>query len=391
MNCQPYPDVRIISHGCVIPLGIGRCATRERLRSVRDGIAAVRLFSVEACRSKTAGQVPATLRDTARAISAKSARWTRAAQMILVAMAEALDASPGFVPDCVILGTTSGGMTLGEEFYRDLDRCHPAWHSGRKVLSYYPQQPIQQALDVFGFRAPVRIISNACASGTNALGLAFHMIRSGAARRVLAGGYDALAELVFAGFDCLRASTPDKCRPFDAARSGLALGEGAALFCLQPDGGAIRLAGYGSTVDTHHLTQPHPSGCGPHSAMKRALATAGYTPDDIDYINAHGTGTEFNDASEARALLELCPDTPVSSTKGMTGHALGAAGAIEAAFCTEALQHNFLPANINFRHSEFPLAIVANTVRPAPLHRTLSNSFGFGGANASLLLEKCPA
>jgi 3-oxoacyl-[acyl-carrier-protein] synthase II len=389
----PFPKVKIIGAGCVSPLGIGLPTTRESLLAARDCISPVRLFSVEKCQSQAAGQVDEGLSTRASAITPRARRWTRAAQMVLVAMDEALAASPGFVPDCVVMGTTSGGMTLGEEFYRALSTGKEAWRAGRRVREYFPQQPVLQALQVYGFSAPVRIVSNACASGTNALGLACQMIRSGSARRVLAGGYDALAELVFAGFDCLRASTPDKCRPFDAGRNGLALGEGAAVFCLEKGGDGLCITGYGSAADTHHLTQPHPSGIGPLRAMRRALENANLEPEAIDYINAHGTGTTFNDASEARAILQVCPRTPVSSTKGMTGHALGAAGAIEAVFCAEALRGGFLPANINFIKSEteFPLDIVANSIRRTAPRRILSNSFGFGGANASVLLELCPS
>jgi len=385
----PFPKVKILGSGCVSPLGIGLSATRESLLASRDGIGPVRLFPVDKCHSQTAGQVPETLDEHARSLTSRAARWTRAARMVLLAMAEALENAGGFVPDCVIMGTTSGGMTLGEDFYRAVDQGGPAWRAGRRVRTYYPQQPVQQAMEILRIDAPVRIVSNACASGTNALGMACQMIRAGSARRVLAGGYDALAELVFAGFDCLKASTAEKCRPFDEHRSGLVLGEGAAVFCLEAGQDGLCFTGYGSAADTHHLTQPHPSGIGPLTAMRRALASAGREPGAVDYINAHGTGTAFNDASEARAILEIGPQTPVSSTKGMTGHALGAAGAIEAAFCGEALEGGFLPANINFRQAEFPLAIVANSVRPASPLCALSNSFGFGGANASILLERC--
>jgi 3-oxoacyl-[acyl-carrier-protein] synthase II len=308
--------------------------------------------------------------------------------MILAALAEALEASPGFVPDCVVMGTTSGEMLLGEKFYRAMVSGSQMRSATRRVRAYVPHEPVMQAMSVFHFDSPMRIVSNACASGTNALGLACQMIRAGAARRVLAGGYDVLSELVFAGFDCLRASTEERCRPFDANRTGLALGEGAAIFCLEPGDADLCLTGYGSAADTHHLTQPHPSGCGPLQAMRRALQTANADPASVDYINAHGTGTPLNDSSEARAILELCPRAPVSSTKSMTGHALGAAGAIEAAFCCVALREGFLPANINFAQSEFPLDIVANEVRHARPRRIISNSFGFGGANASVVIER---
>lgn len=389
MSPLPFPRVRVASFGCVSPLGIGREETRESLQAGRDGISPVRLFPVSGRRCQTAGQVTDELGALARAVSPRSRHWSRAAQMVLLAMEEARQGAPDFVPDCVVMGTTSGGMSLGEDFFRALTSGRSPHAATRRLLGYFPLQPVQQAMRICHWEAPVEIVSNACASGTNALGLACQLLRAGAARRVLAGGYDALTEFVFAGFDSLHASTAEKCRPFDAARSGLVLGEGAAVFCLQAEGSGPVLSGYGSAVDTHHLTQPHPSGSGPLTAMQRALAAATLEPEAIDYINAHGTGTRFNDASEARAILQVCPQTPVSSTKGMTGHALGVAGALEAAFCCEALEGEFLPPNLNFNQTddEFPLDIVANSARPARPQRILSNSFGFGGANATLVLE----
>lgn len=390
------PDVSlpiaITSFGCVSPLGIGLEDTTRNLQTSRDSISPVTLFSVEACQSKTAGQVDASLVERAKEICPRARRWTRAAQMVLIACEEALANKPDFIPDAVIMGTTSGGMALGEEFYRALTSGAGTIHAGRAARNYVPHQPVLETMRFKGFHAPVRIVSNACASGTNALGMGCQMIRSGAAKRVLVGGYDALVELVFAGFDSLRASTPEKCRPFDAARTGLALGEGAAVFCLEKDapGSEFVVSGYGSATDTHHLTQPHPSGSGPYRTMRRAMEMAGIGPRDIDYINAHGTGTPLNDSSEARAIIQCCPGVPVSSTKGMTGHALGAAGAIEAAYCLLGMRDGFLPANINFRQTEeeFSLDIVANSIRQATPRRVLSNSFGFGGSNATVLLER---
>lgn len=390
MSLLPFPKIRVSSFGCVSPLGIGRKETRDGLRSGRDGISPVHLFPVAGRRSQTAGQVTKELGALARSVAPRSRHWTRSAQMVLLAMEEARQAQPNFVPDCVVMGTTSGGMPLGEDFFRTLASGQPSHAATRRLLGYFPQQPVQQAMRIFHWDAPVQIVSNACASGTNALGMACQLIRSGAARKVLAGGYDALAEFVFAGFDSLHASTGEKCRPFDAHRTGLVLGEGAAVFCLEAGDEGVAISGYGSAVDTHHLTQPHPSGSGPLAAMRQALAAAGLEPESIDYINAHGTGTPFNDASEARGILQICPHAPVSSTKGMTGHSLGAAGAIEAAFCCEAIEGQFLPPNLNFAHTEeeFPLDIVANLARPAHPRRVLSNSFGFGGANASLVIEQ---
>ncbi len=380
--------VSIASAGCVSPLGIGMDETIAALREGKNGISPIRLFSVEGCQCRTAGQVDERLKEMAMSVFPAAGRWTRAAQMVLLAMAEALEGCPGFLPDVVVVGTTSGGMSLGEDFFRALASQRGIAHATRRVRSYVPHQPVIDSLRVFGCDAPVRIISNACASGSNALGIGRQLIRDGVARRVLAGGYDAIAELVFAGFDCLKASTPEVCRPFDAQRTGLALGEGAAMFCLQSKDTDLQLTGYGSAIDTHHLTQPHPSGRGPEQAMQKALQDAGISASEIDYVNAHGTGTPLNDSSEGKAILNLCPTTPVSSTKSMTGHALGAAGAIEAAFSMAALKGGFLPPNINFREGDpdMPLNIVG-TSRTATLHHVISNSFGFGGSNASIILS----
>ncbi len=378
--------------GCVSPLGCDLAETRVALREGRDGISGVTLFPVDAFQSRTAGQVPPEFESRFQSLHPKGDAASRAAQFVFLAMHEALAGHPGFVPDLVVAATTSGGMDFGQMFFRSLGNEVSARLVRQWVRGYLAQQPVLDAMAAFGWEAPVRVVSNACASGTNALGLAAGLVRSGRAKRVLAIGFDALAELVFAGFDSLRAATPEKCRPFDSARTGLCLGEGAACFFLEAEDAAPRdtmqahVAGWGFANDNHHLTQPEPSGNGPRLSMGRALADAGWT--SVDYINAHGTGTIFNDASEAAAIRSVCPGAPVSSTKSMTGHALGAAGAIEAAFCILALQGQFLPPNINLRESDSGLDIVANSSRPANLKRALSNSFGFGGSNASILLEK---
>ena len=229
----------------------------------------------------------------------------------------------------------------------------------------------------------------------------FECVRSGRYQRVLAGGYDALSELVFVGFDSLQASTPEKCRPFDRDRTGMVLGEGAGVVALENlDAARARgasvlaeIIGYGISTDNFHLTQPDPSGIGPRQAMERALESANISADVVDYINAHGTATAFNDAAEGKAISALFDRVPVSSTKSMMGHSLGAAGAVEAIICLLALQHQFLPPNINFHAADedIDLNIVANEAQPAVLRTVLSNSFGFGGTNASILMRKFEA
>jgi len=328
----------------------------------------------------------------------KSRRLHRVSRMMIGALAELLEQAPDFRPELTVVGTTSGGMSFGEAFYRaQVEHRRPA-RRAQWLANYSPQKPLLDAQRACGFSAPSQIIANACASGTNAIGHAFALIRAGLYRQILCGGYDAICELVYDGFDSLQAATPEKIRPFDKDRTGLVLGEGAATLALEDWESARErrapivgeITGYGISTDNHHLTQPHPSGIGPLQAMQRALASAGRAPEEIDYINAHGTATTFNDATEGAAIAQLFgARVPVSSTKSMMGHALGAAGAIEAVFTMLALREGFLPPNINFQTADpaFPISIVANESAPATLRRALSNSFGFGGTNASLLLE----
>ncbi len=383
-----FRRVAITACGCVSPLGIGWQATREALLRGDDCISPITSFDISRCQCKTAGQV-----DDTKLATAGSKRWHRSARMLRTTLKEARCTQPHFRPEICFMATTSGGMSFGEEFFyhQTASSRQPASH----IAGYMPMQPVQDALFSMGWEVPCRIISNACASGTNALGLAFLAVRSGRYQRVLCGGYDALSLLVFAGFESLKAMTAEKCRPFDASRTGLVLGEGAAVFYLEDLEQAERcgipilaeIAGYGVASDNHHLTQPNPNGSGARLAIQRALTHANFSSQSIDYINAHGTATVQNDASEARALLDLLPNIPVSSTKAMMGHALGAAGAIETAFCLHALQSNFLPPNLNFRQKETSLNVVANTSRAAIVQRVLTNSFGFGGANACLALQ----
>jgi 3-oxoacyl-[acyl-carrier-protein] synthase II len=389
--------VAVVAAGVVSPLGIGLAQTLESLRTARDCVTPVDRFNVERCRCKTAGQVSKAGFKPLNG-SGRQARLHPASHMMIRALQEALNHDTEFRPEFTIIGTTSGGMSFGEQYYRALSDHRELREAPRWIANYPPQKPVVDALQTFGFTSPCHIIANACASGTNAIGHAFQCIQSARYERVLAGGYDALCELVFVGFDSLQAATPDKCRPFDAQRSGMVLGEGAAVLALeewnaaQQRGATIlaELKGYGISTDNHHLTQPDPSGVGPRIAMEKALRSANIGPKEVDYINAHGTATRFNDSAEAKAIQDLFGESPpVSSTKSMMGHSLGAAGAIEAVVCLVALQHGLLPPNINFNKldEEIKLDVVANEPRFQPLQTVLSNSFGFGGTNASILLQ----
>lgn len=397
MTSSPSDSVAIVAAGVISPLGRGLDATAGALRDATDCVGQVTAFDVSSARCHTAGQIPDGWMEEIRD-SRERRRFHRASLMMIAAIRELRGQDRGFAPEQVFIGATGGGMTFGEAFYRSLaagapDRRRAAW-----LANYNPQKPVLDAQEDAGFRVPSAIIANACASGANAIGHAFELIRHGRCHAILCGGYDALSELVFRGFDSLQASTPDKIRPFDASRSGLVLGEGAALLGLENHEHALArgarilgfVTGYGISTDTHHITQPHPSGIGPRLSMERALASAGCAAESVDYINAHGTATTFNDATEGLAIAQLFGSrVPVSSSKSMMGHALGGAGAIEAVISLIAIREGLLPPNINFTACDpaWELDIVANRSRAAVLRRVLSNSFGFGGTNASLLIE----
>jgi 3-oxoacyl-[acyl-carrier-protein] synthase II len=385
--------VAVVAAGIVSPLGFGLTETLQSLRQARDCVTPVTAFPVDKTRCKTAAQIDDE-RLLSKAQRRRDRRLHRASHMVIAALAELLEAAPEFPPEIAIVGTTSGGMSFGENFYRSLGNGNGC--SAALIANYPPQKQIVDAMEKFGINVPAEVIANACASGTNAIGHAFNAIRAGRYQRILAGGYDALSELVFVGFDSLQAATPEKCRPFDCNRSGMVLGEGAALFALEELESACsrgteilgEIIGYGISTDNHHLTQPNPDGSGPRRAMEQALAQPRLAPDQVGYINAHGTATILNDSAEGKAIMELFGNVPVSSTKSMMGHSLGAAGAIEAAVTLLGLQHQFLPPNINFRESDLSLNVVANEAREAQFDCAISNSFGFGGTNATIVFRK---
>src|SRR5688572_3218522 len=400
-SSKPRPNaarVAVVAAGIVSPLGFGMEETAGALREGRDCVTPITAFPVDRCRCQTAGQVPDARLAAADESLRHPERLHRVARMMILALKEALTQAGDFRPEITVMGTTSGGMTFGEQYYRGLKtNTAPARHAASLIANYTPQKPVMDAQEAFGITAPCQVIANACASGTNAIGHAFDCIRSGRYQRVLAGGYDAISELVFVGFDSLQASTPDRCRPFDSQRTGMVLGEGAAILALEnleaarERGATItaEIVGYGISTDNHHLTQPNPSGSGPRQAMEGALQSARISAGEVDYINAHGTATPFNDAAEGKAIAELFARVPVSSTKGMMGHSLGAAGAIEAVISLLALQHQFLPPNINFQQgdADLDLNVVANTAQASRVRTVLSNSFGFGGTNASVIMR----
>lgn len=398
--------VVVTGGGIVTALGTGWRLNAAGFRVGRRAIRPVRGFDVSRQRVKVAAEVdwPDVI-PTGHLSRSSIRRLDPGARMLLLAGDEAwcqCGWSAGEPPFPLVLGTTCGGMSLGETYYRTAvnspeQRREQPW----RAISYQAQRQARMLAGALGCDPEITIIANACASGANAIGTAWDRIRHGFADRALAGGYDALCQLVFAGFDSLQALSPTTCRPFAASRDGLALGEGAAVLALETlDSARDRdaeilgeIIGYGAATDVHHLTQPHPDGAAAFATMTAACRQAGLAPAEVDYVNAHGTGTPMNDVSEAAALNRWAGNATaglrVSSTKAGVGHLLGAAGAVEAAVCLMALQGGWLPPQIAGDDPD-PVCRFKLVTEPtdAPVQVALTNSFGFGGANATLLLRR---
>jgi nodulation protein E len=332
----------------------------------------------------------------------------RTSQLALVAAREAMaDAQSGDglaatdpTRAGVVLAAAIGQETFDTSYHalygENAKRLHPM-----TVARIMPNAPASQVSMEFGLCGPTFATASACASASHAIGLAFHMIRAGMMDVAVTGGSDASIVVGFMkAWDAMRVLSPDACRPFSRDRTGLVIGEGAAILVLEEweharaRGARIyaEMAGFGMSADAGDLIAPDARGAA--QAMRAALADAAMAPDDVDYVNAHGTGTRLNDKTEVAALAEVfgahLAAMPVSSTKSMIGHCLNAGGAIELAVCALALQHGIVPPTMGFREADPECAVdcVANVARPAPIRVAMSNSFAFGGLNAVLLLRR---
>ncbi|MDR2492870.1 MAG: beta-ketoacyl-ACP synthase II [Coriobacteriales bacterium] len=408
--------------GAVTPLGMTAEQTWESMRQAVCGIAAVSSYDASAQATCLAAEVKG---DLAEHLAASDMRkMDRFAQLAVVAAREAIadsgllacsaagdaasDAAAGAARIDVVVSSGIGGMaTTVREHVRGTERGFD------RISPYYIPMTIANiaagriAIE-HGLKGDCSCIVTACASSAHALGEAMRHVRHGYADAVVCGGSEAtVIPLAMGGFtsmqalhvgaDVLRASIP-----FDAQRSGFVLGEGAGIVVLEEYQHArargahiyAELCGFGATCDAYHITAPDPEGTGAINSMRRALADAGLAPGDIGYINAHGTSTQLNDKSEATAIHAVFNNgslPPVSSTKSMTGHLLGAAGAVEAIACVRALEDRFLPPTINYRVPDpaCDLDVVPNEGRDASFDAVLSNSLGFGGHNASLVFARC--
>jgi 3-oxoacyl-(acyl-carrier-protein) synthase len=370
-------SVYIGGTGIISPLGSGSAATEKTLRENRSALQPLELFALLQGSPLPVGQVFG-LDDPSPV--------PRTHQLARIAARQAMDGSSR-PPDAIILGTTTGGILTTEQLLRngEQQKMSYRYHGLNTVADYLAEE--------FGCPGPAIVVSTACSSGVVAITMALALLRGGQAGTVLAGGVDALCRLTYFGFHSLQLVDRAGCRPLDRNRQGMAVAEGAGMVLLtteKPAGRTVELLGAGLSCDAYHPAAPHPEGRGAFIAMRNALADAGLRPEDIDYINLHGTGTPENDLAESKAVRRLFTTIPpLSSIKGASGHSLAAAGAIETVVSTIAVSRGLMPANTGLQTVDPALGLTPLT---RPLERSvsavLSNSFGFGGNNGSLVIGR---
>lgn len=373
------------------------------------GIKTVDLFDTAGFRCQNGGQI----RDFVprnfipRDFSLK--RMSRADMLAFAATLEAVgDAGlypfpPQFAEDTgVSIGGGSGGLLEAEFFYRDLLKKGGRQARFSRLSSVYCASSADRIASGLGLCGPKATFMTACSAGATALGYARDLIAGGQARIMIAGGVEPMCRITYAAFNALKSLDPDCCRPFDRERAGLSLGEAAAVMVLETLDSALargvaihgEVLGYGVTCDSFHMTAPDENASGAVRSMQAALSDSGLSPRDIGYINAHGTATPVNDLMETRAIKEVfgryAYELPVSSTKAMTAHTLGAAGSLEGVVSVLALEQGFIPPTVNHRVSdpECDLDYVTEGARTAGLHAVLSNSFAFGGNNTTIIFGR---
>ena len=399
----------------VTPLGHDTDSTWQSLVNGKTGTARITAFDPDGFASQVAGEVKNW--EPESYLDRKTIRRTdRFVQFAFKAADEALEEAQLEITKenaeriGVLVGTSMGGLVSLSREYDVLKERGPNRVSPFLLPLMLPDMASGQLSIRLGARAANYAIASACSSGADALGEAANLIRRGDADVVLAGGSEAtIAPIVVAGFAAAKALTnannePDSAsRPFDSQRDGFVIAEGAAVLVLESEKHALQrgakplaeFAAYAATSDAHHVTQPLDDAAGAAKAMELAVHRAGMKPDEIDYINAHGTSTPLNDKAETQAIKrafgeEVAATIPISSTKSMTGHLLGAAGAVEAGISVSALTHGVIPPTINYRSPDpdCDLDYVPNVARAMAIRTVLSNSFGFGGHNSSLLFRQ---
>jgi 3-oxoacyl-[acyl-carrier-protein] synthase II len=403
--------VVITGTGTINPVGTGTEATWQGLVSGQSGIGPITLFDTSAHPVRIAGEVKGF--DANAVFGKRRARHLdRFTQLALVAAREAIEASKLNLESIdrtrvgVNYASGVGGIGTTEQGTRVMLDRGPEWLSPYMCPMMLPNMAAGEVAMEFGLQGPSSCTVTACAASAMAIGDGYDQIRLGRADVMLCGGSEAgLTPLGLAGFSAMKALSARNdaptaaSRPFDRGRDGFVAAEGAATIVLEDRDFALRrgapilaeLVGFGTTCDAHHVTAPHPEGDGAIRAMRMALSEADLQPSDIGYINAHGTSTPPNDRIETLAVKKVFGSgVPVSSTKSMTGHMLGAAGALEAMVCVKTLQTGILPPTINYDDPDpdCDLDYVPNAARNASVHVAMSNSFGFGGHNACLIFKR---
>jgi 3-oxoacyl-[acyl-carrier-protein] synthase II len=392
--------------GTIASIGATREAVWNGLVEGRSGIGPVTLFDPAGFRSRLAAEIP-DLDAAGHFTPLERRRLSRCDRAAIVASAEAL-ADAGLTADDidarragVMLGSGTADLLRNEDYLADLRARGFAGARPSKVFNHFPSTPVDAVGERFSFRGPRACVVAACSSSTIAIGYAADAIRRHEIDVALAGGSDVLCRLTFSGFNALRLIDLEPCRPFDSARAGMTIGEAAAVVVLEDFDGARRrgapvyaeIVGYSATCEAYHPTSPEPEGRAVAATIRAALERARVAADDVDHVNAHGTGTLHNDRAEARAIGEVFGERrrrlPVTSIKAAVGHCLGAAGAIEAAALAMSISRGVIPPTL--RHTmtdpECDVDVVANDAREAKVRCGVSMSLAFGGNDAALVMR----
>lgn len=382
-------------------LGAGVAAHRAALRNMRSGIVRKQWETVAPmCLGEVEGLDNFALRSDLQHYDCRNNRLAQLAlqQDGFIDAANTAIAQYGAERIGVFLGTSTSGILSSEIAYRHRNPANGALPKDYRYRETHNAFSVSDFVRKFlNIEGPAAVISTACSSSAKVFATAQRLIALGLIDAAVVGGVDSLCLTTLYGFSSLQLVSPNPCKPFDANRDGISAGEGGAFVLLERAGtdlveGEILLTGIGETSDAHHMSSPHPEGLGARNAMLAALKTAGLNAEDIDYINLHGTATPSNDAAEDAAVINVFgTHTPSSSTKGYTGHTLGAAGGIEAVICAIALHDGFIPGGVGTEHIDERLH--CNYIRQTfeqPLRHVLSNSFGFGGSNCSLIFSLAP-
>ncbi|MGH8530470.1 MAG: beta-ketoacyl-[acyl-carrier-protein] synthase family protein [Nevskiales bacterium] len=388
--------LRISHYSLTTALGRGAQAQRRALLDERSGLTPCTDFGdaqLPAWIGRVAGLEDSPLPKPLAAFECRNNRlaWLGLQQDGLLEAVAALRQRIGAQRIGLFLGTSTSGVYQTELAYHARNAAGelPEWYSYPHTQNCYSVGYfVRTALELTG---PSLVISTACSSSAKVFACAARYIQAGLIDAAVVGGVDSLCLTTLYGFSALQLVSPQPCRPADAARDGISIGEAAGFAVLEKDAGpGVRLLGYGESSDAHHMSAPDPEGAGALLSMQRALNRAGLAADEIDYINLHGTATQANDLSEGKAVHRLFGTrVPGSSTKAWTGHCLGAAGIVETLFCALALEHGFAPKSLNTHNvdAQIPNQILLQT-RRQPQRYALTNSFGFGGSNCSLILGK---